>query len=105
VEVLHAPNDDHAAYGPLTREKLRTALQAAHSVVKAIEAGKNVLVTCAAGLNRSGLVSTLALHFLYGWSGDRCIQHVRLHRPAKQGMCALSNADFTRALLHLPGES
>ena len=103
VAVVNAPNDDNAAYGPLTREKLKTALQAAHRVVKAVKAGKTALVTCAAGLNRSGLVSALALHLLYGWSGDRCIKQVRARRPAKRNIGPLSNSDFTTALRNLPG--
>jgi len=103
VAVANAPNDDNAAYGPLTREKLQTALQAAHRVVKTVKAGKAALVTCAAGLNRSGLVSALALHLLYGWSGDRCIKQVRSRRPSKKMIKPLSNSDFTRVLRNLPG--
>lgn len=105
VAVVNAPNDDNAAYGPLTREKLKVALQAARRVVKTVKAGKAALVTCAAGLNRSGLVSALALHLLHGWSGDRCIKQVRARRPAKKHIRPLSNSDFTAALRRLPALS
>lgn len=39
--------------------------------------GSRVLVTCMYGRNRSGLVVTLTLHHLLGWSGLRCLEHVR----------------------------
>lgn len=103
VQVIHAPNDDHDKL-PLTREKLRIALAAAHEVVMHIQSGQRVLVTCAAGLNRSGLVSGLSLHLLYGWNGVTCIAHVRKHRPesaSHPGHGALSNGDFVRALTKL----
>ena len=103
VEVVHAPNDDSEAF-PLTKEKLRIAVRAADIVVQRIQAGGKVLVTCAAGLNRSGLVSAIALHKMYGWGGDECIRTVRTkrvaskHHPGK----ALSNAEFVAAIRWLP---
>ena len=102
VEVVNAPNDDNEAFGPLTREKLRVALQAAHKVVETVKAGKSALVTCAAGMNRSGLVSALALHLLHGWSGSKCIKQVRKKRGPRGGYRPLSNSDFTAALRRLP---
>lgn len=101
VEVVNAPNDDNVAYGPLTREKLKVALQAARRVVEMVKGGKSALVTCAAGMNRSGLVSALALHLLYGWPGDKCIKQVRTKRGPRGGYRPLSNSDFTKALRRL----
>lgn len=105
VDVVHAPNDDSVAYGPLTREKLKLALQAARRASKVVKAGQRVLVTCAQGMNRSGLVSALTMHLLHGWSGERCIQQVRKRRRSKDGYRPLSNPDFTRALRKLPDRS
>ena len=105
VRIIRAPNDDSPKY-PLTREKLRIALWAAGEVSRAIQAGEQVLVTCAAGLNRSGLVSALTLHKLYGWSGERCIRQVqekRRNSAAHPGLGALSNPEFVTALRRLPG--
>jgi hypothetical protein len=102
VTVINAPNDDHVSFGPLTREKLRVALQAARQVAAVVKAGQNALVTCAAGMNRSGLVSALALHLLYGWPGDQCIEQVRAKRGPRNGYQPLSNSDFTVALRRLP---
>jgi protein-tyrosine phosphatase len=103
VDVVNAPNDDHAELYPLTRDKLRTAVQAARGVVEALARGQKVLVTCAGGMNRSGLVSALSLHLLYGWAGIRCIQEVRAKRgPGKDGYTPLSNDEFVDVLSRLP---
>jgi hypothetical protein len=58
IEVVHAPNDDARE---LTAQQRRTAEDAAERVAAELERGGKVLVTCAAGLNRSGLVNGLAL--------------------------------------------
>ncbi len=101
VQVIYAPNDDHPAYGHLDREKLRTAIVSARGVAEALKAGGVVLVTCAMGVNRSGLVSALVLHFLYGWAGTQCISRVRKKRRLRDGYMALSNPEFTAALSRL----
>jgi protein-tyrosine phosphatase len=101
VYVVHAPNDDSVEF-PLTREKLKIAMQAAHVVADEVSHGRQVLVTCAAGLNRSGLVSALALHFLFGWAGDACIHRVRKKRRVKSGMNSLCNGEFVQVLQRLP---
>lgn len=102
VQVVHAPNDDSVQF-PLTREKLSVAVTAARAVAKAVRAKQKTLVTCAAGLNRSGLVSALALHLLNGWAGDQCIMVVRKFRPRSRvhpGR-SLSNPEFVMALNRL----
>src|SRR4051812_20875456 len=60
VEVIHAPNYDDG-HNRLNRERLMLALQTARQVAAAVKAGRKVLTTCAAGLNRSGLVNGMAL--------------------------------------------
>lgn len=101
VAVVYAPNDDSPEYGGLNREKLRTALQAAKKVVENLKSGGKSLVTCAAGANRSGLVSALALHLLYGWSGNKCINQIRRKRRVRGGYTPLSNTQFVAALQKL----
>lgn len=102
LTVVRAPNDDSVHY-PLTREKLRTAVGASSEVVRALKANQQVLVTCAAGLNRSGLVTALSLHKLYGWSGEKCIAAVRKGRKSKNypHIKPLSNSEFQMALRKL----
>lgn len=97
IRVIHAPNDDSIRF-PLTREKLRVAVRAARQVAEALRAGQSTLVTCAMGLNRSGLVSALTLHIFYGWSGDQCIAQIRTRRDPQAGFLPLSNKEFNTCL-------
>jgi len=92
VEVIHAPNDD----SKLTRTQLAGALQAAHRAALALKQGKQVLVTCRVGWNRSGLVSALSLHLLTGKSGGECVGLVQRGREG-----ALGNPYFVAALERL----
>lgn len=94
VEVLHYGIDD----GPVTPMLWTRANRAAKAVARRIRAGKRVLVTCAMGRNRSGLVVALALRELTGRSGARIVRHVRSLRAN-----ALTNPHFERALTaHAP---
>lgn len=104
VEVVHAPNfDDYE--NPLTRQRLQIAVDAAHRVKTALQQNRKVLVTCRAGMNRSGLVSALAMHFLYGWDGQTCIHRVQRYRKSSRGYKPLSNYEFTDALKRLKATS
>lgn len=106
VRIVYAPNDDSVQF-PLTREKLRVAIQAAAEAKKDVQAGRRVLVTCAAGLNRSGLVSALILHQLFGWAGSECVRVVRAKRVGSKRHPgrALCNAEFTAAIRRLGARS
>jgi protein-tyrosine phosphatase len=92
VVVLHAPNDDDSFVAP-TRDQLKIAWEAAQRASLAIQAGQNVLVTCYAGINRSGLVSALTLHKLLGISGVEACMKIKRARPQ-----ALTNPQFIRCL-------
>jgi len=63
----------------------------AKRLAEEIHAGKRVLVTCAMGLNRSGLLTALTLGRAYGMSGEQAVQRVRDRRPG-----ALRNGIFAR---------
>lgn len=92
--LIHCPLDDCNA---LTREHWIRANRAAELVSQAIQKGRRVLVTCQAGLNRSGLVSALSVRNLSGMSGQgavRVVQNAR-HR-------ALCNDHFVDLLSKLP---
>lgn len=92
VFVVHAPFGDR---DPATREDVSMAQSAAMQVAQIVRSNPNVriLVTCMAGINRSALVTALALHLLYGWDARQSEHVVRAHRPG-----ALSNQDFRRYL-------
>ena len=104
VQVVHAPNDDAPEIYPFTEENLKTAVRASGLAAQAVEKDHRVLVTCAAGINRSGLVVALMLHRLYGLSGSSCIQLVRRRRKSlREGQPKpLSNELFVKALERLP---
>jgi protein-tyrosine phosphatase len=94
ITVIHAPMDD----GMFIPESV--AHPAAMKVSRALHSGKRVLVTCAMGLNRSGLVTALSLWYALGLSGQACVEAVRAGRRG-----ALFNSDFARYLKQLPARS
>ena len=92
VKVIHAPMDD-ASIVPV-----RIAMDAAAAAARAHKRGKRVLVCCAAGLNRSGLVMALTIWMRSGeLSGRECVEQVRAHRDA-----ALNNPRFVEYVASLP---
>ncbi len=100
LTVLRAPNDDDFVL-PVSRAILQKALQTARQVAKHVQQGHQCLVTCAAGMNRSGLVSALTLHTLNGWSGEQCSRWIRKHRKSLDGYIPLSNPQFNVVLRRL----
>lgn len=108
VRVLYCPLDDSGK--PMTREEMRRTAKTAKLVRTALDLGQRCLVTCAMGLNRSGLVSALSLmmpvqrgHLVRTTpsclSSDQAIALVRKAR----GMWALSNMEFVRTLARTDG--
>ncbi len=66
-------------------------------VVAAVRAGRRVLVACAGGRNRSGLVIGLAVRELLGCSGAQALNWVQSRREN-----ALNNVTFATHLASLP---
>lgn len=95
VAVHHAPMDDARP----TRTEIERALQAAEFVAARLRRGEPTLVTCAQGLNRSGLISALALVRL-GESAELAVAQVRLCR---QG--ALFNKHFVEVVRRVANTS
>jgi protein-tyrosine phosphatase len=94
IDVFHAPLDDDP-YRPLSSRERVIATEAAREVARRLRKGQRVLVTCALGRNRSGLVSALAMRMAYGATPYGAINAVRRAR----GPDALSNPQFVRALV------
>lgn len=93
LEVIHAPMFDDQ----IDLETIERASIAASQVADLVRDGaKKVLVTCAVGKNRSGLVTGLILHDLYGLSGDEAVTVIQAKRPG-----ALSNDSFAEFLRDL----
>lgn len=95
VEVVLAPGDDDQRVNRMMRD-LPNWQRAAQIVVERVAAGKKVLVTCMAGLNRSGMVTALALHQITGWSGKDIVEHIQASRD--MALCNDTFADYIRGL-------
>lgn len=106
VEVVHAPIDDMPDERPLDRHGLSLVLNAARRATNALAAGRRVLVTCAAGMNRSGLVSAVTLIMSQGLSGRAAIETVKRNRRwGEDGYQPLSNPQFVAMLSRVPGKA
>lgn len=92
VQVICSPGDDTDDLDRFARDLVHWKISAAR-VANAIRKGKKVLVTCMAGLNRSGMVTALALHDLTGWSGEMIVKHIKSRRR-----WALCNDTFAQYL-------
>ena len=82
---------------PMPEDHPALALEAARWVAGQVRFGNRVLITCAAGLNRSGFVSALALWLLTGKPGTQIVEHIRAHRDD-----ALMNPSFASYIERLP---
>jgi hypothetical protein len=87
VRVVHAPLDDHLR--PLTRREWSVILSAAEFVADRVLSRRPTLVTCAAGLNRSGIINAAAVTMITGCSGAEAVELIRSKRE-----WALSNSSF-----------
>lgn len=94
LEALRCPLDDRE--GKIPSADWIRAVATAREVALRVRDQRRVLVTCAMGLNRSGLVTALAVHLLTGAPGVDCIQLIQHKRPG-----ALGNQSFVRRLSQL----
>ena len=89
VNVIHCPFDD--IDNIISNSTVTLVFVTAKLVAEAHKAGGKVLVTCYAGLNRSTLVSALALRVL-GYSSFFAIESLRTNRSKR----CLENKVFER---------
>jgi protein-tyrosine phosphatase len=95
VEVLRCPfTDEIATPSP---KYLKRIHEMSAKVAQLVREGKKVVVTCHAGVNRSGLVTALAVMELTDCSGKEAITTIRKARPF-----ALTNPAFRSYLGSLP---
>lgn len=93
IHVTCVPGEDDL--NPRKLERCKQAwLDTGRAVADRVLAGEKVLVTCMAGQNRSGFITTVALHHLTGWSGEKCVRHVQQRRDY-----ALCNTLFEKWLI------
>jgi len=77
------------------RKTFKIADKVAEHAVDRILNGENVLSTCMAGWNRSGLISGLAIYKLTGTSGKDIVRSIRRNRS----IFALSNPLFAKYIV------
>ncbi len=94
IKVFYVPLKDNCDV--FTDRKLDAILDAASCVSNIVRRRGNVLVTCAMGLNRSGLISALSIHFLTGMSGRDAARIVASNRKS-----ALNNKCFVDFLCRI----
>jgi hypothetical protein len=99
VQVIHCPLDD----AELTAQEWARAQTTARKIAVRLHGRpqSRALITCAAGRNRSGLVTALTLHLITGKSGLQIIEHIRKRRRPRDGTLALTNPSFLAALVRL----
>lgn len=94
--VIRCPIPD----AQLADHQLAHVLMVARAVAAAVSAGGRVLVTCKAGLNRSALVTALALSLLTRRSADELVALIRSRRSRN----ALGNPHFQAILRRVAGD-
>lgn len=103
ARILRCPLTDRGQ--PLSAERTRLAFRTAVEVAHAYLRGERIVVTCQAGLNRSGLVVALALLEL-GVDSTTAIHRIRMARPpTASSPGALCNPHFVQLILSVAGRS
>lgn len=95
-QVISIPLDDDP-YQPILPSDAKMLMLCAQNLARSIRNGKKVLVTCAMGYNRSGLITALTLISLTGCHGKTAANIVRSRRrTSDEGHPALFNPVFAR---------
>lgn len=97
--MFKLPLDDDI-YRPIPPEVSAILHQAAHSIATYLASGNKVLITCAQGVNRSGLMSALTLMYALRMSPRDAIKLIRSKRKTNDpDLYALCNPMFEQYLL------
>jgi protein-tyrosine phosphatase len=91
VRVYHLPMKDDL--DPVSRREARSIRALSQMLALHRRRGARVLITCAAGLNRSGIITAATLRRLTGAPHRQIVDHIRARRSPR----ALSNPQFVRA--------
>lgn len=89
---------DDDIYRPIPPEVQLAVHRMGQSLAGHLRAGHRVLVTCAMGMNRSGIVTATTLMHLTGCSGSQAVDQVKARRRPNEGVTPLSNPIFERWL-------
>lgn len=92
--VYHCPLRNAA----LTKDEVFVASRAADLIAGSFLKGREVLVTCPAGGDRSALVVALTLHFLSGEGGAAALRAVRERKQQRASGPVLQNPSYVSLL-------
>ena len=96
AKVIRIPLDDNFLLdGASQKIILQKAFEVAQEIARYNQAGKNVIISCHMGLNRSGLITALSLKLLTGAPARKIIKLIRQQRSPY----ALSNPAFCQMIL------
>lgn len=93
IEVLLFPTEDDIVEQNMLCD-LPKWQQAAQIVVERINTGNKVLITCMAGLNRSGMVTAFTLRQITNWSRNKIVDHIQQCR--EMALCNKTFENFLR---------
>lgn len=94
-EMIKLGFEDTSVRDPIVLSKISNyADHASDMLADRLRRGVSAMSSCAAGINRSGLVTALTLMKLTGKDPSRAIQQVRERRGEHWGMTALANPRF-----------
>lgn len=100
VRIYHVPLDDNDAR-PLTLSEKSQILAAGSTAASLVRRGARILVTCAQGRNRSGVVAAVALSQLSGRTPAEAGTFIRKVRVGRDGGTAMMNNSFNEFLAEL----
>lgn len=87
---------DDDIYRPIPAEAGVLFHQMAHQLAREVASGRKVLITCAMGLNRSGLMTALTMMYCFRMSPSDVVKLIR----ARRSKDALMNPIFERWILN-----
>lgn len=94
LKVMRCPLVDEDR--PLSDREMNLIVHTARRAARTVLRDQRTLITCNAGLNRSGLVTATTLHFLTARPGFECVRTIQKRRPG-----ALFNRAFVQTLYGL----
>lgn len=91
-KAVYVPMDDNP-YQPVPEADAKKVREVGKMLAQEVLSGKRVLITCAMGANRSGLVTGMTLRSL-GHEGPDAVSLIRQRRKLGDGQQALFNPVF-----------
>jgi len=96
AELHYFPNEDKmvTSASPWYEYMWNHAQPAVKLLVESLKAGKTAIVCCSQGINRSSVVTGLAMKELSGWSGEKVVEKIQTARSG-----TLCNSAFVSMII------